>query len=92
MKRRPLGNSGMNLPELTLGTWLTFSTAHQDTANALVAAAFDAGIDAFDTADVYGMGDGERALAAALRGRPSPKGVGSQPCRAQALSEEVRPG
>jgi len=69
MKRRPLGNSGMDLPELTLGTWLTFSTAHQDTANALVAAAFDAGIDAFDTADVYGMGDGERALAVALRGR-----------------------
>ena len=57
----------MDLPELTLGTWLTFSTAHQDIANALVTAAFDAGIDAFDTADVYGMGDGERALAVALR-------------------------
>ena len=70
MKRRLLGNSGMDLPELTLGTWLTFSTAHQDTANALVAAAFDAGIDAFDTADVYGIGDGERALATALRGHP----------------------
>ncbi|HBF23226.1 MAG TPA: aldo/keto reductase [Planctomycetes bacterium] len=70
MKKRALGSSGIELPELTLGTWLTFSTSNQELANGLVEAVFDAGINAFDTADVYGMGDGERALAIALSGYP----------------------
>ena len=70
MKKRTLGASGIELPELTLGTWLTFSTSNQEAANGLVEAAFSAGMNAFDTADVYGIGDGESALAIALSRYP----------------------
>ena len=70
MKKRALGSSGIELPELTLGTWLTFSTSNQEAANGLVEAAFSAGMNAFDTADVYGIGDGESALAIALSRYP----------------------
>ena len=37
----------------------------------VVHAALDLGVNLFDTADVYGMGESERHLAAALRGRRS---------------------
>jgi aryl-alcohol dehydrogenase-like predicted oxidoreductase len=41
----------------------------QSQAHALVEAALDAGITLFDTANIYGQGDSERWLGAALRGR-----------------------
>ncbi|HEY3504281.1 MAG TPA: aldo/keto reductase family protein [Actinocatenispora sp.] len=71
MEYRQLGSSGLTVSALTFGNWLTGSAAAADVARACVAAALDAGITTFDTADVYGapdFGAGERVLGSALAG------------------------
>jgi aryl-alcohol dehydrogenase-like predicted oxidoreductase len=73
----PLGRSGMKVSRYVLGT-LTFAGTHGfealgnvDVANArsLLDMALDAGINAFDTANLYSKGDAERVLGEALAGR-----------------------
>lgn len=67
MEYRRLGRTGMKVSTVSLGSWLTFGGAvEQDTASACVKAAFDAGVNFFDTADVYALGKSETALGAAL--------------------------
>ncbi len=52
----------MKLSEIGLGGWLTFANALEaDTARAVMAAAFDAGVNFFDTADAYVGGKCEEA-------------------------------
>ena len=68
MKYRRLGNSGLKVSEISLGSWLTYGTAvEQETANACIARAFELGINFFDTSNAYNSGEGERALGAALK-------------------------
>lgn len=70
MKHRYLGNSGLQISEITLGNWLTHaSQIADDTATACVHAALDAGITTFDTADMYADRAAERVLGNALRGQ-----------------------
>ena len=71
MNYRSLGNSGLKVSELSLGSWTTFggSVAAGDAAP-VVQEAFDLGINLFDTADVYVKGGAERALGAAIRDLP----------------------
>ncbi|GFG71976.1 aldo/keto reductase family protein [Mycolicibacter senuensis] len=70
MEFRYLGNSGLQISEITYGNWLTHgSQVENDVATACVHAALDAGITTFDTADVYANGRAEEVLGAALRGR-----------------------
>ena len=71
MNYRSLGNSGLKVSELSLGSWTTFggSVASGDAA-AIVRKAFDSGINLFDTADVYVKGGAERALGTAIRDLP----------------------
>ncbi|MDD7811757.1 aldo/keto reductase family protein [Mycobacterium sp. CSUR Q5927] len=70
MEFRYLGNSGLQISEITYGNWLTHgSQVENDVATACVRAALDAGITTFDTADVYANGAAEEVLGAALRGR-----------------------
>ena len=71
MNYRSLGNSGLKVSELSLGSWTTLggSVASGDAA-ALVRKAFEAGINLFDTADVYVKGAAERALGDAIRDLP----------------------
>jgi aryl-alcohol dehydrogenase-like predicted oxidoreductase len=75
MKYNRLGNSGLFVSELSFGT-MTFGEmeAHptiggltQKDASAMVAKAFEAGVNLFDTADVYALGESERFLGEALR-------------------------
>ncbi len=69
MEFRYLGNSGLKISEITYGNWLTHgSQVENDTAKACVAAALDAGISTFDTADVYANTAAETVLGAALKG------------------------
>jgi aryl-alcohol dehydrogenase-like predicted oxidoreductase len=69
MDFRYLGNSGMQISEITYGNWLTHgSQVADDTATQCVRAALDAGITTFDTADVYANGRAEEVLGAALKG------------------------
>jgi len=54
-----------------LGSWLTFGSSVDEAGTATcVRAALDAGIQTFDTADVYALGAAERALGKALAGVP----------------------
>ncbi|WP_042201070.1 aldo/keto reductase family protein [Paenibacillus camerounensis] len=68
MKYRRLGNTGLKVSEIGLGSWLTYGTAaEQKAADECVAAAFECGINFFDTANAYNRGEGEKAIGAALR-------------------------
>ncbi|HZL99731.1 MAG TPA: aldo/keto reductase family protein [Planctomycetota bacterium] len=67
MRYRPLGNTGCKVSVLSLGSWMTFGgSVDQATTNACVAAALEAGVNLFDTADIYGHGAAETALGVAL--------------------------
>lgn len=73
MKYRRLGNTGLKVSELCLGTMTFgekfFNIAEVDEAgaNAMVARALDAGINFFDTADVYSYGQSEELLGRAVK-------------------------
>jgi aryl-alcohol dehydrogenase-like predicted oxidoreductase len=75
MKMRQLGNSGLFVSELcfgamtfggTEGIWGQVGRLGQDEADALVGAALDAGINLFDTANVYAHGRSEEILGQSL--------------------------
>jgi voltage-dependent potassium channel beta subunit len=69
MEYRRLGRSGTRVSEVVLGSWLTFgSSVDDDTTAACVRAALDAGVQTFDTADVYALGRAEESLGRALSG------------------------
>lgn len=68
MRYRKLGASGTKVSVVSLGSWLTYGSAVEQAAtDACVRAAWDAGINFFDTADIYNRGEAEKALAQALR-------------------------
>ena len=70
MNYRQLGSSGIEVSEISLGSWLTYSGGvAKERAKACVDAAFDAGINFIDTANVYGRGAAEEVLGEALAGR-----------------------
>jgi aryl-alcohol dehydrogenase-like predicted oxidoreductase len=53
---------------ISLGAWATFGeTLNEEEAAALMAAAYDSGINFFDNADVYGNGQAEQIMGCALR-------------------------
>lgn len=67
MKYRRVGNSGIKVSEIGLGSWLTYGTAsEQQAADACIRKAFESGINLFDTANAYNRGEGEKAFGAAL--------------------------
>src|SRR3954454_4067819 len=71
MRYRKLGSSDLEVSEISLGSWLTFSGGVAlETTRACTDAAFDAGINFFDTANVYGRGAAESAWGEILAGRP----------------------
>ena len=69
MKYRNLGRSGLQVSEVSLGSWLTLGSS-VDAAGTrdLVRAAWDLGINCFDSADVYARGAAEEVLRDALAG------------------------
>ena len=69
MNFRKLGLSDISVSEISLGSWLTYSGGvTREQARACVDAAFDAGINFIDTANVYGRGASETLLGEALSG------------------------
>jgi aryl-alcohol dehydrogenase-like predicted oxidoreductase len=72
MKYRPLANTGVYVSELCLGAmtfgsrWEVIGALGQKEADALVHRSIDAGVNFFDTADVYSMGDSEEILGRSL--------------------------
>lgn len=71
MKYRKLGDSDLEVSEISLGSWLTFGVGIEaDRARACLDEAFNQGINFIDTANVYGRGAAETFLGEALQGRP----------------------
>lgn len=72
MKYRRLANTGVYVSELCLGAmtfgtkWEMIGALGQKDADALVNRSIDAGINFFDTADVYSTGDSEEILGRSL--------------------------
>ena len=71
MKYRKLGDSELEVSEISLGSWLTYGVGIEaDRARACLDEAFNQGINFIDTANVYGRGAAESFLGEALQGRP----------------------
>ncbi|TBL80818.1 aldo/keto reductase family protein [Paenibacillus thalictri] len=67
MKYRRLGNSGVKVSEIGLGSWLTYGTAvDKQSAVECVHKAYELGINFFDTANAYNRGEAEIVLGEAL--------------------------
>jgi voltage-dependent potassium channel beta subunit len=68
MRYRRLGTSGLQLSELSLGSWLTFGKQiTDDTAEALIKLAYDNGVNFFDNAEIYARGESERVMGRILK-------------------------
>jgi aryl-alcohol dehydrogenase-like predicted oxidoreductase len=62
MRYRRLGDSDLEVSEISLGSWLTYGEGvDRDQTEACTRAAFDAGINFFDTSNAYGRGTAEEA-------------------------------
>ena len=70
MNFRKLGSSDIEVSEISLGSWLTYSGGvGREQAEACVNEAFEVGINFIDTANVYGRGAAETLLGEVLAGR-----------------------
>ena len=77
MEYRRLGLSGLMVPALSLGTGTfggvgrlaAWGTTDATEARRLLDICLDAGVSMFDTADVYSLGELERVLGQAIKGR-----------------------
>jgi voltage-dependent potassium channel beta subunit len=68
MEYRRLGNSGLKLSALSFGSWVTFhNQLGGDTALKCMQAAWDAGVNFFDNAEVYAGGKSESMMGQAVR-------------------------
>jgi voltage-dependent potassium channel beta subunit len=68
MEYRRLGHSGLQVSALSLGAWVTFQN-QVDTARAeaIMSAAYDAGVNFFDNAEVYAHGSAETIMGEVLK-------------------------
>jgi len=68
MEYRRLGRSGLKVSTLSLGSWVTYhNQVDTNSAAEMLAAAFDAGINFFDNAEVYAAGKSESIMGAAIK-------------------------
>ena len=67
MEYRSLGKSGLQLSELSLGSWLTFGKQiEKNTAEDLMKIAYDNGVNFFDNAEIYARGESEKVMGKIL--------------------------
>ncbi|MFC5502720.1 potassium channel beta subunit family protein [Lysinimonas soli] len=67
MEYRRLGRSGLQLSEVSLGSWVTFGKqVDESEAMSLMTLAYDSGINFFDNAEGYEAGASEALMGAAL--------------------------
>ncbi len=68
MKYRHLGKAGLQVSELSFGSWVTFHTQFGiDSTIEMMAAAYDSGVNFFDNAETYAAGESEKLMGAALK-------------------------
>jgi aryl-alcohol dehydrogenase-like predicted oxidoreductase len=74
LEYRDLGQTGMRVSEISLGTWAFgdgWGTVSEDDALGALNWAVDLGVNFLDSADVYGDGRSERLIARLLKDRPN---------------------
>ena len=70
MEYRRLGRSGLKLSVLSFGSWVTFSKQVNDTsADELMGIAYDHGVNFFDNAEVYALGESEKMMGRVLKNK-----------------------
>jgi len=68
MKYRRLGKSGLQISQLSLGSWLTFGSQIKDSvAEEMMIYAYDKGVNFFDNAEVYAHGRSEVVMGEILK-------------------------
>ena len=68
MEYRRLGRSGIKVSELSFGSWVTYGNQlDNNAARECMAAAYDAGVNFFDNAQVYAAGKSEELMGEALK-------------------------
>ncbi len=68
MNYRHVGKAGIQLSELSLGSWVTFhKQSGLDDVMQIMAAAYDAGVNFFDNAEAYAHGKSEEIMGEAIR-------------------------
>lgn len=68
MEYRRLGNAGVKVSALSLGSWVTYgSQVDIGDAAAMLAAAYDKGVNFFDNAETYAAGKAEEIMGAAIK-------------------------
>jgi len=71
MHYRRLGHTGLKVSEISLGSWVTFgSQIDEAAAGEILHAAYDAGINFFDNADMYADGQSEGVMGRGVKGLP----------------------
>lgn len=84
MKYRNLGDSGLKVSEVSFGTWAiggSWGKVSDEESLRALHHAIDAGVNFFDTADVYGGGHSEELLAKATAGREESIHIATKFCR-----------
>lgn len=99
MEYRRLGNTGLKVSEICLGTMTFGSTFYnigevdQDLANKIVKKSWNAGVNFFDTADVYSWGESEKILGKSLKDLKIPREQAVIATKVRgAMSEEAAEG
>lgn len=72
MRYRRLGNAGLKVSEIALGAWTTFGGKIKDLEKVreITRRAYELGINYFDNADVYSLGEAERLMGEVVREFP----------------------
>lgn len=85
MKYRQLGKTDLKVSEVSFGTWAiggAWGKTNDSQALESLQYAIDAGVNFFDTADVYGDGHSEKLLAKATKGQEDKIHIATKFCRA----------
>jgi len=69
MEYRFLGKTGLKVSVISLGAWVTYGhqVQEEEVAYECMKAAYDAGINFFDNAEVYGAGNAERVMGNVIK-------------------------
>ncbi len=90
MHYRPLGDTDMRVSEMSFGTWAiggSWGSVSDEESLRALDAAMEAGVNFFDTADVYGDGHSERLLAKATKGKENAVMIATKFCRSSDIHD-----
>ena len=74
MQYRRLGHSGLQVSELSLGSWVTYATqVNVKQAKEMLAVALDGGVNFFDNAEAYASGQSEEVMGDAIKALKWPR-------------------